>query len=101
MNAKGPQDRLSNDNPNTKKDYCIWRPCSPASASEFSAVAYFMGRDLRQALHVPIGLISNAVGGSPIAAWISHSALMADPAPTTGTGRGERPASQRVDSRPP
>lgn len=78
MNATGPQDRLANDNPNTRMDYCLWRPCSPESASEFSAVAYFMGRDLRQALHVPVGLISNAVGGSPIAAWISHPALMAD-----------------------
>ncbi len=78
MDSKVPLERLQNNNPIVQKNYCIWRPCSPDTAKDFSAVAYFFGRDLHQALHVPVGLINNSVGGSPIVAWISHSALMAD-----------------------
>ncbi|MCX7047088.1 MAG: sialate O-acetylesterase [Candidatus Sumerlaeota bacterium] len=79
MAAKGPIERLQNSNPIVAKNFCVWRPCSPDTAKDFSAVAYFFGRDLHQAMHIPVGLISNSVGGSPIVAWISHDALMADP----------------------
>jgi sialate O-acetylesterase len=56
-----------------------WSPCTSRSASNFSAVAYFFGRDLRQALKVPVGLIHSSVGGTPAEAWTSRPALETDP----------------------
>ncbi len=55
-----------------------WTLCTPATATEFSAVAYFFGRDLQEKEHVPIGLIDSSWGGTPIAAWISLDGLSAD-----------------------
>lgn len=44
-----------------------WRALSP----EASAVAYYFGRQLRETLDVPVGIVTSAVGGTPIGAWIS------------------------------
>jgi sialate O-acetylesterase len=56
-----------------------WTTCTPETAKNFSAVAYFFGRDLHQATRVPVGLIHNAVGGTPTEAWMSRATLEADP----------------------
>ncbi len=48
-----------------------WVVCSPQSVGEFSAAAYFFGRELHKQLNVPVGLIDSAWGGSPIQAWTS------------------------------
>ena len=42
-----------------------WKPATAANASDFSAVAYYFGKMLRDSLNVPVGLICNAIGGSP------------------------------------
>ncbi len=55
-----------------------WSDVTPESVSNFSAVAYFFGRDLRAALKVPVGLISSSVGGTPAEAWTSHGTLAGD-----------------------
>jgi sialate O-acetylesterase len=55
-----------------------WAECTPESVQNFSAVAYFFGRDLEEKLGVPIGLIETAWGGSPAEDWTSLSALSAD-----------------------
>ncbi len=47
-----------------------WTVCTPATATEFSAVAYFFGRELFQKLDVPIGLIHSSWGGTKIEPWI-------------------------------
>lgn len=52
-----------------------WIMCSPASSGAFSAVAYYFGKMLQDSLHVPIGLICNAIGGSPTEAWIDRCTL--------------------------
>ena len=52
-----------------------WAVCTPASAAGFSAVAYYFGKMLQDSLHVPVGLICNAIGGSPTEAWVSRHAL--------------------------
>lgn len=52
-----------------------WSICSPATSGSFSAVAYYFGKMLQDSLKVPIGLICNAVGGSPTEAWIDRSTL--------------------------
>lgn len=47
-----------------------WQRSSPATAKTFSAVAFAFGARLARELDVPIGLIHNAIGGSPIEAWL-------------------------------
>lgn len=56
-----------------------WAQSTPETASNFSAVAYFFGRDLRQTLGVPVGLIQSAVGATPAEAWTARATLAADP----------------------
>ncbi|MGB7159859.1 MAG: sialate O-acetylesterase [Tepidisphaeraceae bacterium] len=48
-----------------------WKVCSPKTAGEAYAVAYFFGRDLHRDLNMPVGLLEAAVGGSPIEAWVA------------------------------
>ena len=50
-----------------------WSLCEPENVAEFSATAYFFGRMLHQALHVPVGLINTSWGGTRIEPWISES----------------------------
>lgn len=52
-----------------------WQPTTPDNARRFSAVAYWFGRMLRDSLQVPVGLICNAVGGSPTESWIDRHSL--------------------------
>lgn len=54
-----------------------WTVCTPATAGDVSAVAYYFARRLEQQLGVPIGLVQAAVGGSPAESWISAEALAA------------------------
>ena len=52
-----------------------WVACSPATVPGFSAVAYFFGRELHQALEVPVGLVHSSWGGTPAEAWTPDAAL--------------------------
>ena len=55
-----------------------WQICSPATVAEgggFSAVAYFFARRLQAELHVPIGLIQDAVGGTPVETWMNPDTI--------------------------
>ncbi|HEU0010839.1 MAG TPA: sialate O-acetylesterase [Verrucomicrobiae bacterium] len=56
-----------------------WQPCSPASVSNFSAVAYYFARDLQKALGVPVGIIHTSWGGSPCEVWIREEVLTSNP----------------------
>jgi len=56
-----------------------WKPCSPETAVDFSAVAYYFGRDLQQQLGVPVGLVTCAYGASTIEAWMRPESLQAHP----------------------
>ena len=55
-----------------------WEVCTPKTIRAFSAVAYYFGRTLQKDLDMPIGLICNAVGGSPTEAWIDRRTLEYD-----------------------
>jgi sialate O-acetylesterase len=55
-----------------------WTDCNPESVADFSAVAYFFGRNLQQKIGVPIGLIESSWGGTPAESWTSLHALSAD-----------------------
>ncbi len=52
-----------------------WSRCSPASAAEFSAVAYFFALALQPKENVAIGLIDATWGGTPAEAWTSLDTL--------------------------
>jgi sialate O-acetylesterase len=55
-----------------------WTECSPETAANFSAVAYFFGRELAARERVPIGLIDATWGGTVAEAWMSLEAISAD-----------------------
>ena len=52
-----------------------WEVCTPKTVRAFSAVAYYFGRTLQKDLDMPIGLICNAVGGSPTESWVDRGTL--------------------------
>ena len=52
-----------------------WVAATPTILKNFSAAAYFFALELYDRYKVPIGLINNALGGSPAEAWISEDSL--------------------------
>ncbi|OIR13162.1 hypothetical protein GALL_55470 [mine drainage metagenome] len=52
-----------------------WKVCNPATAGNFSAVAYFFAKELYKQLKVPIGIINSTMGGTQIESWISKNAF--------------------------
>jgi sialate O-acetylesterase len=54
-----------------------WRPSAPNEVDQFSAVAYFFGRELRGALEVPVGLISACFSGTCAQQWLRNEAIAA------------------------
>lgn len=85
-NADHPQIRLllvhhkTSDYPLNDYEKTSWTVCSPETARNFSAVAYFFGREIQNREHVPIGLIDATWGGTPAEAWLSLDSLSADAA---------------------
>src|SRR5579884_593001 len=55
-----------------------WAQCTPDSAADFSAVAYFFARQIEDTQHVPIGLIESNWGGTPADTWTRLGAISAD-----------------------
>jgi sialate O-acetylesterase len=55
-----------------------WQQAGPDTIAGFSAVAYCFGRDLRQALNVPVGIINSCVGGTAAQQWTRRSFLASD-----------------------
>jgi len=52
-----------------------WKVVSPETANSVSAVAYYFARKVQSEVHVPIGLVVDALGGTPAEAWTSAAAL--------------------------
>lgn len=58
-----------------------WKICSPATVAPehgpggLSAVAYYFARRVQAEVHVPIGLVQAAVGGTPAESWTSPAGL--------------------------
>jgi len=55
-----------------------WKPVNKQNAWLFSAVGYFLGKQMFEKHHVPQGIIVNSWGGTPIEAWISEDSLVTD-----------------------
>jgi len=56
-----------------------WVVCSPETAKDFSAVAYYFGQDLRKRFDRPVGLIGTYWGGTPSEAWTHRDKLANTP----------------------
>jgi len=52
-----------------------WKAVSPETAERVSAVAYYFARKVQEEIHIPIGLVVDALGGTPAEAWTSVTAL--------------------------
>lgn len=52
-----------------------WKDSNPDTVRAFSATAYYFAKNLREALGVPVGIISCAIGGTPAEAWMSREVL--------------------------
>lgn len=55
-----------------------WAASSPESAKEFSAVAWYFGRDISEREHVPVGLIDATWGGTVAESWLRLQAIGED-----------------------
>ncbi|MCI2229842.1 sialate O-acetylesterase [Polaribacter sp. MSW13] len=68
-------DKIQNNNYfNTKG----WVKVTPENVLYFSAVAYYFAEKLQGKLNIPIGIIHNAVPGSPIESWLSKKVIEED-----------------------
>jgi len=56
-----------------------WTVCSPRTAAQFSAVAYFFARELHTETGVPIGIIHASRGNSWAESWLPREALETSP----------------------
>ena len=65
----------------TPQENCegTWLPCTPDMIAGYSAVAYFFGRDLQQALNIPVGMIHTSWGGTPSESWTSAETVKSVP----------------------
>ena len=59
-----------------------WKAAVPETVSDFSAACYFMVRELRVSQKVPIGVIDDSWGGTPIRAWMNEASARASGAAT-------------------
>ena len=57
-----------------------WTECTPETAKNFSAIAYFFGREIAAKENVPIGLVDSTWGGTPADSWTSMDTLGSNPA---------------------
>lgn len=57
-----------------------WQVATPPTVKGWSAVCTYFGKNLREKLGVPVGMIKSAYGGTPAAPWVSSEALSRDPA---------------------
>jgi sialate O-acetylesterase len=73
--ANYPQIRLFHvpkvQTPEPAKDVkADWKSCTPQTIPGFSGALYYFGLRLHKDLNVPVGLINDSWGGSPIEAWL-------------------------------
>ncbi len=52
-----------------------WKVVSPQTAGWLSAVAFYFGHELHREMHIPVGLVVDAVGGSAGESWASAASL--------------------------
>ena len=74
ISAETPQrDIPVQEGKNTK-----WAVCNPTDLAEFSAVGYGFGKELQEALGVPVGLVDASYGGTFVEGWMKKEIIDAD-----------------------
>ena len=58
-----------------------WKIATREEIKSFSALGFFFAKELHETKNVPVGVIVNAVGGSPLDAWVDESTLRGMPGP--------------------
>lgn len=66
---------FENINANDYFKYSGWHNEKGEVLENFSAIAYAFAHNLQKELNVPIGIICNAVGGSPTQSWVSRERM--------------------------
>jgi sialate O-acetylesterase len=74
----------------------FWKEATPESISNFSATAYFFGKDLQELLNVPVGLINDSYGGSPVEAFMDAATLQEFPEIKLPTAKDSATANNRT-----
>ncbi|MGZ0707716.1 sialate O-acetylesterase [Coraliomargarita sp. W4R53] len=78
--ANNPHIRLITVAKNGTQDYQDnfkgkWQLATGQTIADFSAIGYFFGKRLQNALEIPIGLIDNSWGGASAEAWVPRNVL--------------------------
>ncbi|MFD1628251.1 sialate O-acetylesterase [Pseudopedobacter beijingensis] len=55
-----------------------WKECNSETAKGFSAIAYFIAKQLNGELNVPVGVINSSWGGTTAEVWTPESIINAD-----------------------
>jgi sialate O-acetylesterase len=69
-----------------------WTVCRPGTVGEFSATAYFFGREILRVLKVPVGLISSSWGATFIEPWSPMASLEQFPSVMESKAQQDREA---------
>ena len=56
-----------------------WKPCTPESAVDTSAVSYYFAKTVQAELGIPVGIIVQAYAGTPIEGWMPKEVQGDDP----------------------
>ena len=86
-------------------EHASWYGCSAETLGDFSALAYFFGRRIRELLNVPVGLLNVSLGGSPIESWMDADSLhdfpeaLAELEPYLGESVARRKSADSVAAR--
>lgn len=63
------------DEPSKYMHSGTWKKAKKDDLMGFSAAGYFFAKEIKDAYHIPVGIILAAVGGSTIEAWMSKEAV--------------------------
>lgn len=74
----------------------FWKEANPENVSNFSATAYYFGRLLQQQLKIPVALINDTYGGSPVEAFMSEASLKDFPEIKLPTKNGTEKLSNKI-----
>ncbi len=56
-----------------------WTVCTPRTVPGFTAVGFYFARKVHQETGLPIGLLNNSIGGTPIEPWLAVGSEKAEP----------------------
>jgi sialate O-acetylesterase len=75
-----------------------WREFAPPANNQFGAVPFFFADRLREETGRRVGILQNAVGGTPAQAWVPLETLMTDPSLADWAGQARRAAALSMTS---